>query len=200
MDTGLLRHMASPLMRSTTGRDVVATTSFEALCREHTPLIARWVERFGGPGIDADEAVQDVLMTVARRLAEFRGEAKLTTWLFRITIRVVANQRRAAKRRLLLARLTPGGRDRLAQVPDDAAGPGAALEQREAAGRFYRVLEALPERYREVLVLFEVEELSTDEIARLMDRPPATVRVWLHRGRAKFIDEWARQRRKDTEP
>ena len=192
--------MPSALMRRMTGRDVVATPSFEALCREHTPQIARWVERFGGPGIDSDEAVQDVLLTVARRLADFRGDAKLTTWLFRITIRVVANQRRAAKRRLILACLTPGGRDRLAQVPDEAAGPGAALEQREAAGRFYRVLDALPERYREVLVLFEIEELSTEEIGRLLERPPATVRVWLHRGRAKFIDEWARQRLKDTEP
>jgi len=68
--------------------------------------------------------------------------------------------------------------------------PGDALEERQAIDRLQRVLDGLSERYRSVLVLFELEEMSTDEIARFMDRPPATIRVWLHRARAQFTARW----------
>ena len=146
----------------------------------------------GGPGLDHDETVQEVFLIVARRLHEFRGDAKVTTWLFRITTRVVANQRRAAQRRRTWSRLTRRIEDHTAT---DDPGPAAGLERMEANRRFYRALDALPERYRQVLVLFELEELGTDEIARLVERPPATVRVWLHRGRAAFIDAWLRHQK-----
>ena len=73
--------------------------------------------------------------------------------------------------------------------------PGEALEEREAAERFYRVLDDLPEHYRQVLVLFELEEMTTEEIARTVDRPAATVRVWLHRARAQFTKRWLHDRR-----
>ncbi len=154
--------------------------------------IARWAERLGGPALDPDETVQEVLMVVARRLPEFRGDARITTWLFRITTRVLANQRRAAGRRRTWARLTRRMED---QTASEAPGPAEGLERREARRGFYRALDELPERYREVLVLFELEELSCDEIARLLDRPPATVRVWLHRARATFTDIWRRNQK-----
>jgi RNA polymerase sigma-70 factor (ECF subfamily) len=64
------------------------------------------------------------------------------------------------------------------------------LEGRQAGDRLQRVLDHLPERYRSVLVLFELDEMSTDEIARFMERPPATIRVWLHRARAQFTARW----------
>ena len=85
------------------------------------------------------------------------------------------------------ARLT----SRLAEVlAGGGPGPGDALEGRQASDRLQRVLDRLPERYRSVLVLFELDEMSTDEIARFMDRPPVTIRVWLHRARAEFTARW----------
>lgn len=167
----------------------VETPTFEAVCRTHTPQIARWAQRLGGPRVDVEEAVQDVLLIVARRLDEFRGDAKLTTWLFRITARVAANHRRAGSRRRVWARLTR----RIEETASlDAPEPGADLEAQEARARFYRALDTLPERYRQVLILFELEELGGDEIARMLERPPATVRVWLHRARAQFVAAWRR--------
>lgn len=183
----------SPLRRTTAGSASPGgepPLSFESLCRTHGAQIARWAKRLGGPGLDRDETVQEVLLVVARRLHEFRGDAKITTWLFRITTRVVANLRRSARRQHIWDRLTRRIEDRAAT---DAPGPAAGLERLEANRRFYGALDALPERHREVLVLFELEELSTDEIARLVERPPATVRVWLHRARAAFVEAWRRQ-------
>ena len=161
--------------------------SFDDIYRRHARTVARWADRLGGAHVDTDEVVQEVFLTVNRRGGEFRGDAKLTTWLFRITRRVVANQRRAARRRAIWARLT----SRVAEVvAGGGPAPGDALEGREATDRLQRVLDSLSERYRSVLVLFELEEMSTDEIARFMDRPPATIRVWLHRARAQFSARW----------
>lgn len=175
--------------------DDVPPPSFEAICRAHGGQIARWAERLGGPGLDAEETVQEVLLVVARRLPEFRGEARITTWLFRITTRVLANQRRAARRRHRWARLTRRIED---QTASDAPGPGDELERREASRRFYAALELLPERYREVLVLFELEDQGTEDIAGLMERPAATIRVWLHRARTAFIAAWRQQNQKES--
>jgi RNA polymerase sigma-70 factor, ECF subfamily len=170
--------------------------TLESVCRAHTADIARWAQRLGGPGVDVDETVQDVLITVARRLGEFRGEAKITTWLFRITARVASNHRRAARRRRVWARLT---RQIEENAPLEGGSPGAGLEEAETRRRFYRALDALPERHRQVLVLFELEGLDTVDIARMVDRPPTTVRVWLHRARTEFIEAWQRLQKEADE-
>jgi len=186
-------------LRRTRPTDQVAAPrppSLESVCRAHTADIARWAQRLGGPGVDVDETVQDVLLTVSRRLGEFRGEAKITTWLFRITARVASNHRRSARRRRVWARLTRRIEE---TAPLEGAGPGAGLEEEETRRRFYRALDTLPERHRQVLVLFELEELDTTEIARMVDRPPATVRVWLHRARTEFVEAWQRLRKEVDE-
>ncbi len=162
-------------------------TSLNEVFRAHARTVARWAERLGGPAIDADETVQEVFLIADRRLSEFRGDAQLTTWLFRITLRVLANQRRAARRRRLWARITRRVED---EIADPTTGPAEALAGREAAARFYGAMDRLSERYRNVLVLFELEGLDTVEIARLLHRPPATIRVWLHRARAELVRQW----------
>ncbi len=174
------RHQPSPA-------DAAGLLTLEEVYRLHARAVARWAERLGGPRGDQEEIVQGVLLIVDRRLAEFRGEAKLTTWLFRITTRVVANHRRRVRRRGLWARLTR----RIEEITPAPTGcPGDGLEGREAVIRFHKTLDGLADRYREVLVMFELEEMPTDEIARVLERPPATVRVWLRRARAEFTRRW----------
>ncbi len=168
--------------------------SLEETYRLHARAVARWAELLGGSGLDHEEIVQEVFLIVDRKLADFRGDAKLTTWLFRITTRVVANHRRRARRRGLWARLTR----RLEEItPAPGTSADAGIESEQAARRFRCVLDGLPDRYREVLVMFELEEMSTDEIARVLERPPATVRVWLHRARAEFKRRWEDLRRQE---
>ena len=68
--------------------------------------------------------------------------------------------------------------------------PGEALEHRQEAERVYRALDGLPERQRRALILFEIDGLSTNEIAELTGVRVATVRVWLFRARAKFQERY----------
>jgi RNA polymerase sigma-70 factor (ECF subfamily) len=157
---------------------------FDAIYRQHGRTVARWVARLGGPEIVVEEVVQEVFLAVSRQLPGFRGDAKLTTWLFTITRNTVGNWRRRERWRHLVSRLT-------ARIADTTRAPQPTpieeVERRQAGHRFYEILDAMPERYRTLLVLFEIEAQSATEIGELLNLKAATVRVQLHRARADFL-------------
>jgi RNA polymerase sigma-70 factor (ECF subfamily) len=160
----------------------------EELYRAHARTVARWAARLGGPGTDVEDVVQEVFLVAKRRLRTFSGDGRVTTWLFRTTANVAA----AARRKQRMSRWL--GRTAAADPPPGMAAaepaPGEALEQRQEAERVYRALDGLPERLRRVLILFEIEGLSTNEIAELAGARVATVRVWLFRARARFQERY----------
>jgi RNA polymerase sigma-70 factor, ECF subfamily len=147
-----------------------ATPTFEAVYAEHAATVARWAARLGGPSADVEDITQEVFVVVNRRLNEFRGQSRMSTWLFGITAKVAANERRRRKLR-----------------PASGDGSLAQLEKRERRVLFHRALDRLSERHRRALVLFELEELSVDEVAAHMGLRPGNVRVLLHRARAAFL-------------
>jgi RNA polymerase sigma-70 factor (ECF subfamily) len=161
--------------------------------RLHARDVGRWAGRLCGPGADVDDIVQEVFIVINRQLPKFRGDAKLTTWLFRITMRVVQNHRRWSAVRRVVTRLTPRHQEVCPAPGGDALD---ALERRAKAAEAYRILDRLPEKYRRVLILHEIEQLPPEEIASLLDARLETVRVWLHRARRTFVDQlaaWERQ-------
>jgi RNA polymerase sigma-70 factor, ECF subfamily len=157
---------------------------FDAIYHRYGRVVARWAARLGGPAVSVDDVVQDVFLVVSRRLSGFRGEARLRTWLFRITEKTIRNAHRERRRRHWISRLTR----RIEEgAPAPQPTPAEQQERREAAEAFYRILEKLPARYRNVLVLHELEAMGTGEIAELLGMKVATVRVCLHRARAAFL-------------
>src|SRR5271169_6762086 len=74
----------------------------------HAQTVARWAARLGGPSADVEDVTQEVFLVVNRRLGEFRGDSALPTWLFGITAKVAANERRRRKLRQWWFRLVPG--------------------------------------------------------------------------------------------
>jgi RNA polymerase sigma-70 factor, ECF subfamily len=158
------------------------------LYRTYATKVGRWAARLGGPAIEVEDVVQEVFLVAKRRLITFRtdGSGKVTTWLFRTTERIV----RAARRKQRLRRFFVGQPIDDATQTADVAGPipSDELERRQERARVYRVLDRLPERYRRVLILFELEGLSTQEIATLIGARVGTVRVWLYRARAAFLE------------
>ena len=156
---------------------------FDGVFRQHGAAVARWVAALGGPLVDVEDAVQEVFMVAHRRLSEFRGDAKVTTWLFQITRRVVMGQRRRARWRRWLR---GSAEDVAGHVATPELGPVEELERRQAAERLYAVLGRMNEKYRTVLVLTKMDGMEADEIARVTGVSGVTVRVWLHRARAQF--------------
>jgi RNA polymerase sigma-70 factor, ECF subfamily len=163
----------------------------DSLYRAHASTVARWAARLGGPWIDPNDVVQEVFLVAQRRLTVFRPEGgRITTWLFRTTEKVVQTARRKQRLRRWLARWSGGPPPGLAEA---RPGPGEALERWQEVESVYRALDRMPERLRRVLVLFELEEMSTQEIANLTGARIGTVRVWLFRARARFIELHAAQ-------
>jgi RNA polymerase sigma-70 factor (ECF subfamily) len=162
-----------------------APPALAEIYRRHVGDIGRWAARLGGPRIDVDDVVQEVFIVINRQLPTFRGDAKLTTWLFRITERVVRNHRRWWAVRRILTRLTPRHHEIFAA---HGADPLELLERQDSIAEAYGVLDGMPEKYRRILILSELEEMKPEAIAALLEARIETVRVWLHRARRMFLD------------
>jgi RNA polymerase sigma-70 factor (ECF subfamily) len=166
---------------------------FPVLYREHARTVARWARHLGGPLLDVDDVVQEIFLVAQRRLPEFRGEGKLSTWLYRITERVVFAARRKDRLRRWWPRIF---RTEVGQVLGRSRPtPIEELERRQDTELVYRLLDRVPETYRRIVILFELEELSGEEIANLTGLNLATVWVRLHRGRARLLRELQRETR-----
>ena len=157
-----------------------------SLYRQYAAKVGRWAARLGGPAVEVEDVVQEVFLVAKRRLASFRpeGGGSVTTWLFRTTDKIVKGMRRKQRLRRLF-----GGSAELESAAAESARPipSDELESRQEIARVYRVLDRLPERLRRVLILFELEGMSTAEIAALIGARVGTVRVWLYRARASFL-------------
>jgi RNA polymerase sigma-70 factor, ECF subfamily len=156
---------------------------FDLFYQQHVQLISRWATRLAGPGLETEDLVQEVFLIAHRRRDSFRGAAKVSTWLFGITQNVVRHRRRKERvRRLLLGAASDMGRlEPLGPTPVEE------LERREATKLVYVLLDDLPDKYRDVFILFEIEGLSGAEISALTGVNLATLRVRLHRARTRFF-------------
>lgn len=154
-----------------------------AALRRHRGDVERWAARLGGPLVDAEDVAQEVMIVAHARLSDVQHEAQLTSWLFKTTQNIATNHRRRERFRRWL-----GGIPLDYAVELRAQGPSALeeLERREAAAEVYSALDRLPEKYRSVVILFEIEGLSGEEIAALTGTRLATVWVHLHRGRRQL--------------
>jgi RNA polymerase sigma-70 factor (ECF subfamily) len=157
----------------------------ESIYRQHAALVKRWALRLGGPTVDVEDVVHEVFLVAHRRLPEFRGDARITTWLYRITLHIAHKQARKQRTRRWLRGLAGAFAD---DVRSEQPGPYETVERQHAARTVYKALDGLNRNQRAVVILYEIEGLSGEEIAALMDTKISTVWVWLHRGRAKFLE------------
>jgi RNA polymerase sigma-70 factor (ECF subfamily) len=155
--------------------------------------VCRWVRALGGLGVDHEDIAQEVFLVVERRLREFDGR-NLPGWLFKIAALTVSDH----KRRAWFKHLVLGRKDQdLDSLPGaGGGGPVALLEKKEERRALARVLERMPEARRVPFVLFEIEGLSGEEIARLLEIPVATVWTRLHYARKEFFALAADERRR----
>jgi RNA polymerase sigma-70 factor (ECF subfamily) len=169
-----------------TGKPIVGRvpSTLKEAYRDYCQTVARWAWHLGGPDVEVEDAVQEIFFVVSRQMANFRGDAHFSSWLYGITRKIVANHRRRHRWRFWRDK----NRDILDRLPSPGLDPYAQLERQQARLQFYRVLDLLPEKYRTVLVLFELEDMSTLEIAEICQLKLNTVKVQLHRAREMFHD------------
>lgn len=145
---------------------------------------------------DAEDVAQEAIVKAFRNLASFRAEAKLSTWLISITL----NEARSRLRRQSIVRMESldessedGGEVSPALLRDWREIPSEALERQEVRVLLQRAIEDLPDVYREVFLLRDVEELDTSETAEALQISVANVKVRLHRARTMLQKQLAPQ-------
>lgn len=150
-------------------------------------LSLRWM----GDRQVAEEVAQDVFIALYRSLDRFRGEARLSTWIFRVTVNHCKNRRLYRRRRKMEqheplegTRADEDGPVR--QIPGDGPGTDSQVHRSEAGRILQEALDRLDESYRTILVLRDVEDLPYEEIAQILELPRGTVKSRLHRARAEL--------------
>lgn len=159
-------------------------SAFREIFLTHRDMVARVVHRVMGPSSEIEDVVQDVFVHVYRSISKFRGDSKFTTWLYRLTANVTKMHLRKKRSRPRFADVPvpePRAADaRPAERPDDA------IERQRRAKALYRLVDELPEKKREVLVLHDFQGHSAKEIAELVDAPVLTVRTRLFYARKQL--------------
>ena len=144
---------------------------------------------------DAEEVAQEAVLKAFSNLARFRGESKFSTWLVRITINEARLKLRKDRRHLYASLDEPQSDEEGDYAPKDYADwrevPSEALERKELRDALKRAVAALPEKYREVLVLRDIQHLSIEETAQALGISTGNVKTRLLRARLQMRDALA---------
>jgi RNA polymerase sigma-70 factor, ECF subfamily len=173
-----------------TATGTTADGGVQSIYRENARFVWLSLQRLGVHPSDVEDVAQDVFLIVHRRLATYDRRARITTWLFGICMRVAANYRR--RRRWSWEVLSSGGDDRR---PANGALADDLLVRREERRVAEQALARLDVSKRATFVMFEIESLSCQEIAELMNVPIGTVYSRLHSARRQLDKFVARQKR-----
>jgi len=160
--------------------------AFEAVMRKHNGRLFRVARAILKDDAEAEDALQDAYLEAYKHMAEFRGDAQLSTWLTRIVVnQSLMRLRRQRRERVVVPFDDRGEREQEVEVPDEKAEPPSSAALR---GEVRRLLEQridqLPVAFRTVFVMREVEDMTVEETAACLGIPPGTVRTRLFRARA----------------
>jgi RNA polymerase sigma-70 factor (ECF subfamily) len=168
------------------------TERFYDLVQRYQQALFNFGLRICGQAADAEDMVQDTFLNVFKYLKTFRFESQFKNWLYRIAMSVCIKRRRRSKfapeRELSLDEFLPAEEQIAAETPAWAREPLDRLLDEELSRRIEDAILDLPESYRPVLVLRDLEGFSTEETAQILGLTPGNVKVRLHRARL-FIRE-----------
>ncbi len=162
--------------------------AFELVVRTYGERLHATARRFLRSDEDAKDAVQEAFISAFRSIDRFEGGSTLSTWLHRIAINACLMKLRAASRRpeAAIDDLLPQFDETGHRIAPDGPWPVSAetvLLKRETRERVRAAIDRLPELYRAVLMLRDIEELSTEEAAQVLDITPNAAKIRLHRAR-----------------
>lgn len=166
-------------------------TAFDLLVRKYQHKIAKLISRYVRDRREVEDVTQEALIKAYRAIGGFRGESAFYTWLYRIAVNTAKNYLESQGRR-------PPGTDMEIETAELADGGASLREQAtperqmltdEIANTVNRVIEKLPEDLRTAITLREIEGMSYEEIAQVMDCPIGTVRSRIFRAREAVDQE-----------
>lgn len=211
-ETGFLRKIISTISGERYTKGSVLSTSDEKLIETFInennqgafeEIVNRYVDKIYGLALritrnpsDAEEVLQEVFLSLAKRIDTFRGEAKFSSWLYRVTVNASYMHLRAERKHetdVSLEDYIPyDGNGTLmgrAASKDWSERPDKALFSKEAMEMIEKAVKELPESYRVVFHLRDIEGLSNEEVSEILGLSVAAVKSRLHRGRLFLRDK-----------
>ncbi|OPA74347.1 RNA polymerase subunit sigma-70 [Paenibacillus selenitireducens] len=169
--------------------------AYRILVDRHKNYIYNLMYRELGHRETAEDLAQEVFVKLFRYLPHFRGEAKFTTWMYRLAMNTLTDYRRAQKRRPLetiVDSIKSWFSDRVEEEPEERL---LMLEEQQEV---QLVLGKLKEKYRIVLELYHMQQLSYQEISMVLEVPLRTVETRLYRAKQQFERIWMEVQASDT--
>jgi RNA polymerase sigma-70 factor (ECF subfamily) len=170
--------------------------AFDEIVGLYQGKIYNYILRMTGDRDDADDLAQEVFLRMYTSLPNFRNQASLGTWLFRIASNLCIDRfRRNKKRRAIAYSLDEavaddeGHVESRGNIPDVTYEPQNVLERAETTRQIERALQALPEKLRTVILLYDAEGLPYEEIAKVVGCPLGTVKSRLFNARLQLRKE-----------
>lgn len=163
--------------------------AFVLLMRRHNQLLYRTARSILRDDADAEDALQESYLQAYRAIGQFRGDAKLATWLTRIVINESIARSRKSARRAEVMQLHLGAQQddqptEAAMEPGASEAPETGAMRAETRRLLEKSIDALPDVFRTVFVLRALEEMSGEEVAACLDIPEPTVRSRFFRARS----------------
>ena len=167
--------------------------AFHWLVSEYTPPVYRLACRLLNNSADASDVVQEVFLKIFRSVGQFHGDCSLKTWLYHIAVNTIWNQnrwwRRHSEKECTLESTRPEAMEDNLAMADDAPSPMESLLSQETQEMVQKALSRLNELHRMVLVLREMEDLSYEEVAAILNVSQGTVKSRLARARQSLKRE-----------
>lgn len=164
------------------------TESFEVLVQRHEKTIFNLLYRWLGDYHEAADTAQEVFLSAFRSIKGFRGESSFSTWLYRIAINQAKNRRKSltiSQQRMMPLEVPDpeGDGGPMESLPHPAPDPAQEAEQQEIHDRVQQGLNCLKSDDAMIILLHDLQEVSYEEIAKVLDIPLGTVKSRLHRAR-----------------
>jgi RNA polymerase sigma-70 factor (ECF subfamily) len=157
---------------------------FEIIMRRHNQRLYRIARAVVRDDAEAEDVMQDAYVRAYENLSQFEGRASFSTWLCRIAFNEALARVRRRKRVRELDGISKSERETMPSLQCSAPSPEQEASNSEVRRLLEEEVEALPESYRTVFVLRDVEEINTAEVAKILNVTPENVKMRLHRARA----------------
>jgi RNA polymerase sigma-70 factor (ECF subfamily) len=162
--------------------------AFDMIVRRYKDQLLNFVYRFVGNMEEAEDIVQETFLRVYRNRQAYKRIAKFSTWIYTIAGNLARTELRKRKRRRIFSISDLGYEDKDYEISDEVFNPESHVDSRIQEEIIQREINKLPPKFREVIILRDVQELSYEEISKILNVPIGTVKSRVNRGRLKLQD------------
>ncbi|NIR52341.1 sigma-70 family RNA polymerase sigma factor [candidate division KSB1 bacterium] len=160
--------------------------AFDLIVKRYKDQLLNFIYRFVGNQEEAEDIVQETFLRVYRKRKAYKRIAKFSTWIYTIAGNLARTELRRRKRRKLFSVTDMGYEDRDYEISDEGYNPESRVEGVIQEEIIQKEIEKLSPKFREVIILRDVQELSYEEISKIIKVPIGTVKSRVNRGRLKL--------------